>query len=149
MSVLAYARVELEGLQVPGVDADDREAEAQRAAKIVLVVDLAQDLHVEVLGGLLEVGRELVGGDRHDDEDRIGTVTAGLVHLPGADVEVLGEERDADLLPDALEIDQRAAEVTGAGQHRDRTGSRGLVRLGHRHRVGIGRDRRRATASAA
>ena len=75
-------RVDLQRVEVAGVDADDRAAEREGAAQLVLGVHLAQDVHVEVLGGGDELLREVVLDQRQEQQDGVGAVGPRLGHLP-------------------------------------------------------------------
>src|SRR4051794_14765760 len=74
--------VDLERRQVPRVDADDRRAEVERALQLRAAVHLDDGFHLEILGGLDEVGREVVLDESEQNEDRVGAVHARLGDLP-------------------------------------------------------------------
>ena len=85
----------------------------------------------------LEQADERVLLERGDDEqDDVGAVGAGLVHLVAADDEVLAQHRDVDDGADGVEVGQRAAEAAPLGEHADDAGAAGLVLAGERGGVG-------------
>ena len=121
----------------------------ERALQLVLVVHLDERVHVLILGGLHQVGREVVLGQREDHEDGVGAVDPRLGDLPDVDHEVLAEHRHVDRGAHGREVGVAAAEVALRGQHRDRGGAgRGVV-PGDDAGIGVGRDLalRRATSA--
>ena len=112
--------VDLEGAEVARVDADDGCLQRHRAVQLALVVRLDEGLHLEVLGGLDEVAREVVGDEPEQHEDRVRAVHPGLGDLPHVDEEVLAQERHVDDLPHGRQVGVAAAEVASAREHRDR-----------------------------
>src|SRR5258705_172238 len=88
--------VDLEGRQVAGVDADDRRSEIERPLQLGACVHLDERLHLEILGSLDEVGREVVLDECEQHENRIRTVDARFGDLPHVDEEVLAQHRQVD-----------------------------------------------------
>ena len=103
--------VDLERRQVARVDADDRRAEVERALQLGTVVHLDERLHLEILGGLDEVGGEAVLDEREQHEDRVGAVHARLGDLPDVDEEVLAQHRHVDDGAHGGEVGVGTAEV--------------------------------------
>ncbi len=111
--------VDLKGLEVAGVDADDPRPGVDGALDLVLVVHLDDRGEPDRLGPLDEgdQGLLLQGGD--DQERQVGAVRAGLPELVGGDDEVLAQDRDVDLGADGLQVGEGAAEAALLGQDAD------------------------------
>ena len=103
--------IDLERGEVAGVDADDRRAEVERALQLGAGVHLDERLHLEILRGLDEVGREGVLDEREQDEDGVGAVHPRLGDLPDVDEEVLAQDRQVDDRAHGGEVGVGAAEV--------------------------------------
>ena len=102
--------VDLEGPQVAGVDADERGAGVDRAARLLLVVHLDERRHAEALGAL-EQAHERVLLQRGDDEQhQVGAVRRAPPRLVRRDDEVLAQHRDVDGGAHGLEVVEAAVE---------------------------------------
>ena len=141
------AAVDLEGLEVAGVDADDAGAGVERPLELGLVVHLDQRRHAERLGALDERDERLLleGGD--DEQGEVGAVRAALPQLVAGDDEVLAQHRHVDPRADGVEVGQAAAEAARLGEHADDAGAAGLVVGGQAG--GVGDRGERALAGAA
>src|SRR3954452_19489025 len=82
-----------EGAQIAIVDADHRRTQLQRAVKLGAVVDLDQHVHAVGDGGILELFCRGIIECRHDDQDAVGAMCAGLRHLIGVEHEILAQHR--------------------------------------------------------
>src|SRR3954469_8179787 len=82
-----------EGAQIAIVDADHRRAQLQCAIKLGAVVDLDQHVHAMGDGGVLELFCRGIIERRHDDQDAVGAVRAGLRHLVSVEHEILAQHR--------------------------------------------------------
>src|SRR3954449_1450381 len=82
-----------EGAQIAIVDADHRRTQLQRAVKLGAVVDLDQHVHAMGDGGVLELFCRGIIERRHDDQDAVGAVCAGLRHLVSVEHEILAQHR--------------------------------------------------------
>ena len=69
--------VDLEGLEVAGVDPDDPGAGVDRALDLVLVVDLDERGHAERLGALDEADQGVLLERGDDEQDEVGAVRRG------------------------------------------------------------------------
>ena len=96
--LLADAERDLEGAQIPVVDADELGAERQRAVEFRPVVHLDQHVHAEIVRRVDQRARLLVGDARHDDEDAIRAPGARLEDLIGLEQEILAQGRQAGRL---------------------------------------------------
>lgn len=140
--------VDLEVLEVAGVDADDPGPGLDGALGLLLVVGLDQRRQADGLGALDEGDQRLLfeGGD--DQQREVGAVRARLPQLVRGDDEVLAEDRDVDLGADGLQVGQRAAEAALLGEDGDDGRPAGLVVRGERGRVGDGGQRALGGAGA-
>ena len=113
--------VDVEGLEVAGVDADDAGAGVDGAPGLVLVVHLDERGHAERRGrgpASLTSSPSVEGGD--DEQDEVGAVGAGLPDLVVADHEVLAQHRDPHGGPNGVEVVEAAAEPALLGEDADR-----------------------------
>ena len=86
-------RVDVEGLEVAGVDADQLGAEGDGPLGLRLVVHLDQHGQAE-LAGLVVQPVQVVVVERRDDQQRqVGTGRPGLEQLVAVDDEVLAQQR--------------------------------------------------------
>ena len=127
-------RIDGKGVQVAAVDADhlDRDVavEVEGAIELFGAVDLAEDVELEVGGGLAE-GQELLVGEGGDDEqDGVGSGGAGFEHLEGIDHEVLAQAGNLDRGRGDLEVGEGALEELLVGEDREGGGAGGLERAG-------------------
>ena len=123
------------------VDADERGAEAQRAAHLHLVVDLDQRIHAEAarFGDHLTRGR--VVEERQHHQHRVGSGDARLDDLARIDEEILGEDRAVELTAGGGKVVERSTEKFAVAQHAQAVGDPGIT---PRERGGIGRRSDRA-----
>ena len=102
--------------------------EVEGAVELVGGVDLAEDVELEVGGGLAEGQQLLVRQGRDDEEDGVGPCGAGFEHLEGIDHEVLAQARNRDGGRGDLEVHEGAPEELLVGEDRERGGAGGLER---------------------
>ena len=103
-------------------------AERQGAVELRPVVHLDQHVHAEVVRGVDQRARLVVGDARHDDEDAIGAPGAGLVDLVGLEQEILAQGRQAGGLAGLREVFGPALERGLVGEHRE--AGRAALRIG-------------------
>ena len=139
-------RLDLEGLQVAGVDADHRGAGVHGPLDLVGGVRLDQRGEPDRAGPLDQRDQLGVGQRGHDQQDQVGAGRPGLEELVGGDDEVLAQHRHRHREPHPDQVVQRAGEPALLGEHRDGGRSPGLVLLGQRG--GIGDLGQRALARA-
>ena len=107
--------VDLERLEVAGVDADQLGAERDRALGLGLVVDLDQHGQPQLAGGVVEAA-QLVVGQRGDDQQRqVGAGRPRLEQLVVGDDEVLAQQRVRRPRP-APRAGRRGCRRTGAAR---------------------------------
>lgn len=128
--------VDLEGLEVARVDADDPGAGVDGPLDLLLVVHLDERGEPDGLGALDEGDQRLLlqGGD--DEEREVGSVRPGLPELVRGDDEVLAQDGDVDLGADGLQVRERAAEAALLGEDGDDGRAARLVVRGESGRVG-------------
>ena len=129
-------RVDLEGLQVAGVDPDQLGAQRHGPLGLGLVVHLDQHGHAELAGLVVERPQRGVVERGHDQQHQVGAGRAGLEHLVGIDQEVLAQQRYVDGGPHRAEVVEAAAEPALLGEHADRGGPAGGVLPRQGGRVG-------------
>jgi hypothetical protein len=71
--------IDVEGLEVAGVDPEHVRANGERALDLGLVVDLDQGGHAEFAGEVVEAAQLPIGQRGDDEQHEIGAVGAGLV----------------------------------------------------------------------
>src|ERR1700722_9659776 len=86
---LAGRKRGLEGAQVAVIDADHRRTKLQCALEFSAVMDFDQDIHAERNGRVFDIPGRGVVERRHDDQDAVSAVSAGLDHLIGVVDEIL------------------------------------------------------------
>ena len=86
------ASVDVEGLEVAIVDADQAARQVERAVEFGVVVHFDDGVHVPVAGGRGELGGERVVDLGQDDQDAVGTPGARLDNLIGIDHEILAQD---------------------------------------------------------
>ena len=128
--------VDLEGLEVAGVDPDDVGPHRQGALDLDLVVDLGQHGQPERAGLVVQLAEQPVVERGHDQQHQVGSRGAGLEQLVAGHHEVLAQERRRDGRADSAEVVQAATEAALLGEHGDRVGTARGVRRGERGRVG-------------
>ena len=136
---LRGGEVDREIAQVAVIDADQRRSERQRAPHLAFVMNLDQHIHAEAPRFLDHGARCVVVQQGQHDENGVGTCDPGLDDLPSIDEEVLGKDRSFEPLPGGCEIVERAAEVSGVGEHAQRIGNAGVAARNCR-RIGGGVD---------
>ena len=85
---------------------------------------------------------------RDDEQHQVGAVRAGLVHLVGAEHEVLAQHRNLHCGAHCVQVVERAAEAPLLGQHADHPRATGLVFAGQPRRV-VDRGERALRRAAA
>src|ERR1700738_2149931 len=80
-------------LEIAVVDSNKLGVQAQRAFKLMLVVDFEEHVHAQSFGALLEILRQLVVHRGKDNKDAIGTPRARLDNLINVIHEVLAQNR--------------------------------------------------------
>ena len=96
---LGRREVDAEIAKVAIVDPDQRRAERQRAAHLVLVMNLDQRVHAEAARFGDHRRAPLVIEQRQHHQHRVGAGNARLDDLARIDEEVLGEDRAIELAP--------------------------------------------------
>ena len=119
--------VDLQRGQVAGVDPDHRRAGGQRAVGLGLGVHLDQRGHAERLDPLEQADERVLLERGDDEQDDVGAVRPGLVHLVAGDDEVLAQHRHVDGGAHRVEVGLRAAEAAPLGEHADHPGAAGGV----------------------
>ena len=99
----------------------------QRAVGLGLGVHLDQRGHAQGLDPLQQADERVLLQRGDDQQDDVGAVRPGLVHLVAADDEVLAQDRDVDDGADGVEVGLRAAEAAPLGEHADHPGAAGGV----------------------
>ena len=125
---------DLEGAQVPVVDADELGAERQGAVQLRPVVHLDQHVHAEIVSGVDQRAGLVVRDARHDDEDAVGAPGAGLVDLIGLEQEILAQGRQAGGLAGLGEVFGLALERGLVGENGE--AGRAALRIGACARLG-------------
>ena len=117
-------------------------AGAERALDLAGVVGLDEHTETEAIGERVQIGEQRVVRDRgRDQQDRVGTDRARLVHLHLVDREVLAQHRQLGVLAGDLQIGDGTAEVRRVGEHREGGRAAVLVRLGRRGRIEVEGER--------
>ena len=111
--------VDIEGLEVAGVDPDDAGPGVQSAAGLLRVVDLDQRGHPQAVHLAEQAGQGRLVERGDDEQDEVGAVGSRLEHLVGVDDEVLAQHRDVDRGADGREVSQGATEAALLGQDAD------------------------------
>ena len=140
--------VDLERLEVAGVDADDAAAGVEGALQLDLVVDLDQGRHAQALGALDQRDEGLLLERCDDEQGDVGAVRPALPQLVGRHDEVLAQQRHRDASAYGVQVGQAPAEAALLGEDADDRGAPGLVVLGQRGRVGDRRQRALGRAAA-
>ena len=128
--------VDVEGLEVAGVDADQLGAQRDRTLGLGLVVHLDQHGQAELAGLVVQPAQVVVGQRRDDEQHEVGAGRAALEELVALDDEVLAQQRGLDRGADRPQVVEAAAEPALLGQHADRGGPARGVRRGERGGVG-------------
>ncbi len=128
--------VDLEGLEVAGVDADQLGAERDGALGLGLVVHLDQHRQAELAGQVVQAAQPVVVEGGHDEQHQVGAGGPGLEHLVGLDHEVLAQQRGVDGGAHGAQVVEAAAEAALLGEHADRGGPAGGVLAREGGRVG-------------
>ena len=115
--------VDLEGVQVAGVDPDDTGSGLQRAVGLLLGVHLDQRRHAQRLDPVEQRAQDVLLQRRDDEQHEVRAVRPRLVHLVGADDEVLAQDRDVDPGAHGGEVGQRPAEPALLGEDADHPGA--------------------------
>ena len=128
-------------MQAPAVDADDAGADRDGPLDLVLVVGLDQHGEAELERQRVQVGHQVVDGERgHDEQHRVGADAARFEHLDLVDHEVLAQRRERGRLARGLQVADRATEERIVGEHRQRGRSPGFVLPGRRLRIEVGSE---------
>ncbi len=131
------AQIEIEGGQIPSVDADETGAGGAGPFRFHLVVDLYQRLDSGLCRGGYQPGQHVIleGGD--DQQDGIGADRPTLPDLRRVEYEVLAEHRDVHRRRGSSEIGDAPAEELRFGEDRDGRRTARLVRRGEDRRVEV------------
>src|ERR1019366_4714976 len=116
------AAVDLEGLEVPGVDADDAGASLDGPVGLGLVVHLDQSRHPQGLGPLTQADQGGLVKSRDNQQNNVGAVGARLPQLVRRDHEVLAEHGDLYGGAHGSQVLQAASETAPLGQDADHAG---------------------------
>ena len=107
--------VDVEGLEVAGVDADDGGTGVDGPVGLVLVVHLDQGGHAEVAGEPCMPDQVVLGQGGDDEQDEVGAVRPGLEQLVVVDHEVLAQHGDPHGRAHRVEVVE-ATRRTGAAR---------------------------------
>ena len=129
--------VDLEGVQIPLVDAHQLSADPDGPLELGLVVDLHESRHAELDGEPVQLRqlRSLENG--HDEQHGIRAHDPGVEDVVRRDGEILAEHRQVDGGPGRLKIFWAAAEVGTVGKHRQAGRAARRVRPGDLGRIEI------------
>ena len=129
--------VDLEGLEVAGVDADQLGAQRDRPLGLGLVVHLDQRRSAPARGpSSCSRRRESSSSAATISSARSAPAARASTQLVAGDDEVLAQHRDVDRGADRAEVVEAAAEAALLGEHADRGGPAGGVRRGEHGGVG-------------
>ncbi len=103
--------VDLEGREVPGVDADDLRLERDRAVQLVGVVRLDQRLDAQLTRVRDERGGPLIVDVAQQDQHRVGAGDLGFQQIELFGEEAFGEQRCRCCRAGGLEVFEGAAEA--------------------------------------
>ncbi len=139
-------RVDLEGLEVAGVDAHEGRREGEGPVELGGVVDLDERGHAELARLVVEVAHQRVVERRDDEQDEVGAVGAGLSHLVGVDHEVLAQHGDPHGGAHGVEVGEAAVKPALLGEDADDARAPSGIRRGET--TGLGDLREGALARA-
>ena len=139
-------RIDVEGLQVADVHAQDPGARGHAAGDLLGGVGLDEGVHAQRLGELPEPAQLGVVEGGHDEQDQVGAVGARLEDLVLGDHEVLAQDRHRDRATDGVEVVEAAVEAALLGEDADRRGPR--LGVGARQGGGVGDGGEGALAGA-
>ena len=101
-------------------------------------MDLDQHIHAVRERGILDIPGGGVVERRHDDQDAVGAVGAGLDHLIGVVDEILAQHRQLGGGAGGHHEIEMALKRRRVGQHRETGGAAGFIGLGQRRRIEVG-----------
>src|SRR5690349_4801549 len=84
-------KIHVERPQVAVIDADDLKIQVERAAELVLVVDFAQHVQLELASDRTQVAELGIGDRRDNQQDTVSAMGPRLQHLELVDDEVLAQ----------------------------------------------------------
>src|SRR3954447_4553400 len=128
--------VDLEGLQVAVVHADELSSGVHRTPGLLHVLHLDQRAQPDRVGPLDQRDERLLLQRRDDQQHHVGTRRPRLPELVRRDDEVLAQHGYVDPAADRPQVVQAAVEPALLGQHRDRRGATLLVLPGQCGRIG-------------
>ena len=137
---LAGRKRGLESPEVAVVDPDHRRSKFQGAIEFGAVVDFDQHVHAVRDRRVLDILGGGIVERRHDDQDAVGAMGAGLGHLIGVEHEILAQHRQIGRRARRHHEIEMALERRGVGEHRQARGTAGLIGLCKRRRVEVGTD---------
>src|SRR5439155_25457208 len=137
---LGGVQIDLQGLEVAVVDADQRGLETERAVELGAVVHLDQYVKSELAGGVHQLARQAVFEGGHDQEDAVGAERPALDHLIGVEDEILAQYREAASGARGLQMIVAALEIGRVREYREAGGAARLIGLRQRGRIEIGAD---------
>src|SRR6266480_4000403 len=105
--------------QIAVVDPDKSRLERQRSGKFVFIVNLDKNVQAKIMRRAGQAARLSAGDAGHDDQNAIGAIRAGLVHLVGVEQKVLAETWQMRCLPCRREVAEAALKRGPVGEHRE------------------------------
>ena len=118
------------GSEVAAVDTDQVEAEVDGALELLTVVGFAEDVEADAVSFVAEIAEAHVGVCGDDEEDGVGTGSAGFEDLEGVEDEFLAKAGDADLGGGGGEMVERALEKLLVGKDGEGGGTVGFEATG-------------------
>ena len=103
-------------------------------------MDLEQHVHAVRKRGILDIPGRGIIERRHDDQDAVGAMSAGLDHLIGVVHEILAQHRQRRGGARGDHEVEMALERRRVGQHRQARRAAGLIGPRQRRRIEIGAD---------
>ena len=113
------AQIDGEVVEVAVVDADDVDAERDRAVDLLLRDGFRKYIEAELVSERLELRVGLVIHDGHHEQDGVRAKVAGRVDLDGVDDEVLAQHRQVRGECHRLQVVIVAAKALRLAEHRD------------------------------
>ena len=110
--------VDLEGVQVALIDADQACTGSKRASQFLLVMDLDECREPERAGERHELGELAVAQRGDDQQHRVGTHHAGVIEITERNGEVLSQNGQRNGGPSGSQVGDAAAEERLIGKDR-------------------------------